>query len=81
MVRIAALFTAGIRRVARRRGVRRAYAHEGRREQGWVYRLLDEELVQIETFSGNYVVMLYVQRRAIRHAFTDAEIAAANRRD
>ena len=50
------------------------YVFEGRREQGWVYRLFDEGLVQIETFSGDYGVLHFVKRGAIRHVFTAAEL-------
>ena len=56
------------------------YVYDGRREQGWVYRLLGEDLVQIETFSGDYVVLHHVRRHDIRHMFTEAEIADATRR-
>ena len=56
------------------------YVFEGRREQDWVYRLLRGDLVQIETFSGDYVVMHHVRRADIRHLFTEAEIADAMRR-
>jgi hypothetical protein len=52
---------------------------EGSRDQGWVYRLVGEELVQIETFSGDYNVTHWVKRGAIRHVFTAAEIAEAMR--
>ncbi|MCE9635639.1 MAG: hypothetical protein K8T90_08035 [Planctomycetes bacterium] len=55
------------------------YVFEGRREQGWVYRLLRGDLVQIETFSGDYVVMHHVRRTAIRHVFTAEELAKADR--
>jgi hypothetical protein len=55
------------------------YMFERRREQGWVNRVLGDDLVQIETFSGDYVVMHHVRRAAVRHVFTDAEIAAAMR--
>ena len=55
------------------------YVFERRREQGWVYRLLPEDLVQIETFSGDYVVMHHVLRSAIRHVFTQAELDEAMR--
>ena len=55
------------------------YVFERRREQGWVYRLLREDLVQIETFSGDYVVMHHILRSAIRHVFTQAELDAAIR--
>ena len=51
------------------------YVFEGRREQGWVYRLLGEDLVQIETFSGDYGVLHHVRRSAIRHVFTARELA------
>lgn len=54
------------------------YLYEGRREQGWVYRLLDG-LVQIETFCGEYGVMHWVKRDAIGHVFSPAEIAEAIR--
>jgi hypothetical protein len=57
------------------------YVFERRRERGWVYRLLAEDLVQIETFSGDYVVLHHVRRGAIRHVFTEAEVAEAIRRD
>ena len=50
------------------------YAFEGRTEQGWVYRVLGEDLVQIETFSGDYVVLHHVRRADVRHVFTDAEL-------
>lgn len=56
------------------------YVFEGRREQGWVYRLLRGDLVQIETFSGDYVVLHHVRRSDVRHLFTEAEIAEAMRR-
>jgi len=56
------------------------YVFERRREQGWVYRLLREDLVQIETFSGDYVVMHHVRKSSIRHVFTEAEIAEAMQR-
>jgi hypothetical protein len=56
------------------------YVFERRREQGWVYRFLREDLVQIETFSGDYVVMHHLLRSAIRHVFTEAEIAEAMQR-
>ena len=56
------------------------YVFEGRREQGWVYRLLRGDLVQIETFSGDCVVLHHVRRSDIRHLFTDSEIADATRR-
>lgn len=55
------------------------YVHEGRREQGWVYRLLDHDLVQIGTFSGDFGVTHWVRRNAIRHVFSAAEIAEAMR--
>ncbi len=55
------------------------YVFERRREMGWVYRLLAEDLVQIETFSGDYVVMHHVRRAAIRHVFTAEELAEADR--
>ena len=55
------------------------YVVERRREQGWVSRLLDHDLVQIETFSGDYGVLHHVKRSAIRHVFTAAEIAEAMR--
>jgi len=55
------------------------YVYEGRREQGWVARVLDEGLVQIETFSGDYTVLHHVKRAAVRHVFTAAEIAEAMR--
>jgi hypothetical protein len=55
------------------------YVYEGRREQGWVARLLDHDLVQIETFSGDYGVLHWVKRAGIRHVITAAEIAEANR--
>lgn len=55
------------------------YVFERRRECGWVHRLLAEDCVQIETFSGDYVVMHYVKRRAIRHVFTAAELADLKR--
>ena len=55
------------------------YVFERRREQGWVYRLFREDLVQIETFSGDYVVMHHIRRDAIRHVFTAEELAAADR--
>ena len=47
---------------------------EGRIEQGWVYRVLGDDLVQIETFSGDYVVLHHVRRADVRHVFTDAEL-------
>lgn len=56
------------------------YVHEGRRECGWVYRLLGDDLVQIETFSGDYMVLHHVRRADIRHVFTEAEIADLMRR-
>ena len=51
------------------------YVFERRREQGWVYRLLAEGLVQIETFSRDYGVTHWVKRAAIRHRFTANELA------
>jgi hypothetical protein len=51
------------------------YMFEGRREQGWVHRLQRGDLVQIETFSGDYVVLHHVRRSDIRHVFAEAEIA------
>lgn len=42
-------------------------------------RVLADEGVQIETFSGDYVVMHHVRRAAIRHVFTAEELAAADR--
>jgi hypothetical protein len=56
------------------------YVFEGRREQGWVYRLLRGDLVQVETFSGDYVVLHHVRREDVRHVFTQAEIDDAMRR-
>lgn len=56
------------------------YELEGRREQGWVYRVLcGGELIQIETFCGDYGVLHHVRRAAIRHVFSAAEIAEAMR--
>jgi hypothetical protein len=54
------------------------YRFEGRREQGWVARVIDD-LVQIETFSGDYVVLHHVKRGAIVHVVSAAEIAEAMR--
>ena len=52
------------------------YVHDRRREQGWVHRVFGDR-VQIETFSGDYLVMHHVARRAIRYVFSEAEIAEA----
>jgi hypothetical protein len=54
------------------------YVHEGRIDHGWVGRVVDD-LVRIETFSGDYGVAHWVKRAAIRHVFTAAEIAEAMR--
>jgi hypothetical protein len=38
-----------------------------------------EDLLQVETFSGDFGVTHWVKRGAIRHVFTAAEIAEAMR--
>lgn len=56
------------------------YDVEGRRKQGWVYRVLcGGDLVQTETFCGDYGVLHHVGRGAIGHVFTAAEVAEAMR--
>lgn len=52
------------------------YDHGGHREQGWVLRCWNRT-VQIETFSGDYLVTHHVERGAIWHVFSEAELAAA----
>ena len=56
-----------------------AYRYEGRAEQGWVLRVFPDGLLQIETFSGDYLVTHWVRREKVLHLFNEAEIAEAMR--
>ena len=51
------------------------YTFERRRESGWVARVSDD-IITVQTFSGDYMVMHHVRLSSIRRVYSAAELAA-----